>query len=128
MNRSHPRLARYPAALTAGADPAVVTQWTNDAQHDKRTAPAKPNATRTATVRSMPSHPYRYSEPLVARWRVEEAIKLAKSACGLADYEVRSFHRWHRHITLTQLAAAFLAPSSTRRPCASGAPSPRSIP
>ncbi|WP_258017431.1 IS701 family transposase [Streptomyces noursei] len=44
-----------------------------------------------------------------ARWRVEEAIKLAKSACGLADYEVRSFHGWYRHITLTQLAAAFLA-------------------
>ncbi|GAB3182419.1 hypothetical protein [Streptomyces incanus] len=43
------------------------------------------------------------------RWRVEEAIKLAKSACGLADYEVRSFHGWYRHITLAQLAAAFLA-------------------
>ncbi|MEU1600819.1 hypothetical protein ABZ468_50910 [Streptomyces sp. NPDC005708] len=44
-----------------------------------------------------------------ARWRVEEAIKLAKSAAGMADYEVRSFHGWYRHITLVQLAAAFLA-------------------
>lgn len=44
-----------------------------------------------------------------ARWRVEEAIKLAKSAAGMADYEVRSFHGWYRHITLAQLAAAFLA-------------------
>ena len=44
-----------------------------------------------------------------ARWRVEEAIKLAKSACGMADYEVRSFHGWYRHVTLAQLAAAFLA-------------------
>ncbi|MFC4906856.1 IS701 family transposase [Actinomadura gamaensis] len=44
-----------------------------------------------------------------ARWRVEEAIKLAKSACGLADYEVRSWHGWYRHITLSMLAAAFLA-------------------
>ncbi|MFI6063466.1 IS701 family transposase, partial [Streptomyces sp. NPDC051286] len=43
-----------------------------------------------------------------ARWRVEEAIKLAKSAAGMADYEVRSFHGWYRHITLAQLAAAFL--------------------
>ncbi|MEQ4717766.1 hypothetical protein [Nonomuraea sp. B19D2] len=25
-----------------------------------------------------------------AHWRVEEAIKLAKFACGLADYDVRS--------------------------------------
>jgi SRSO17 transposase len=44
-----------------------------------------------------------------ARWRVEEAIKLGKSAAGMADYEVRSFHGWYRHITLAQLAAAFLA-------------------
>jgi SRSO17 transposase len=44
-----------------------------------------------------------------ARWRVEEAIKLGKAACGLADYEVRSFHGWYRHITLSQPAAAFLA-------------------
>jgi SRSO17 transposase len=44
-----------------------------------------------------------------ARWRVEEAIKLGKSAAGMADYEVRSYHGWYRHITLAQLAAAFLA-------------------
>jgi hypothetical protein len=44
-----------------------------------------------------------------ARWRVEEAIKLAKSAAGMDDYEVRSWHGWYRHITLAQLAAAFLA-------------------
>ncbi|MGW3654176.1 hypothetical protein [Streptomyces sp. NPDC000878] len=44
-----------------------------------------------------------------ARWKVEESIKLAKSAAGMADYEVRSYHGWYRHITLAQLAAAFLA-------------------
>jgi SRSO17 transposase len=44
-----------------------------------------------------------------ARWRVEDAIKLAKSAAGMADYEVRSYRGWYRHITLAQLAAAFLA-------------------
>ncbi|MET9914356.1 IS701 family transposase [Streptomyces sp. NPDC006476] len=44
-----------------------------------------------------------------ARWRVEEAIKLGKSVCGLADYEVRSYHGWYRHQSLAQLAAAFLA-------------------
>jgi SRSO17 transposase len=44
-----------------------------------------------------------------ARWRVEEAIRLAKSTCGLADYEVRSWHGWYRHITLAQAAVAFLA-------------------
>ncbi|MEV6683586.1 IS701 family transposase [Streptomyces erythrochromogenes] len=47
-----------------------------------------------------------------ARWRVEEAIKLGKSAAGMADYEVRSFHGRYRHITLAQPAAAFLAVQS----------------
>ena len=49
-----------------------------------------------------------------ARWRAEDAIKLAKSACGLADYEVRSYHGWYRHITLAMLAAAFLAVQDAR--------------
>ncbi|MFJ9381939.1 hypothetical protein ACIRQ1_53475, partial [Streptomyces sp. NPDC101455] len=41
--------------------------------------------------------------------RVEDAIKLGKHPCGLADYEVRHWHGWYRHITLSMLAAAFLA-------------------
>ncbi|MFJ8062962.1 IS701 family transposase [Streptomyces sp. NPDC096142] len=44
-----------------------------------------------------------------ARWGVEVAIRLAKQAAGMADYEVRSLHGWYRHISLAQLAAAFLA-------------------
>ncbi|MEU9964486.1 hypothetical protein [Streptomyces malaysiensis] len=36
------RLARYQAALEAGADPTVVTQWINDAQRDKETALRRP--------------------------------------------------------------------------------------
>nr|WTB34834.1 hypothetical protein OG781_39930 [Streptomyces sp. NBC_00830] len=35
------RLARYQAALEAGADPAVVTQWINEAQRDKEAAKSK---------------------------------------------------------------------------------------
>jgi hypothetical protein len=44
--------------------------------------------------------------------RAEDVIKLAKSAAGMADDEVRSFHGWYRHITLVQLTAAFLAVQS----------------
>ncbi|MFD1277958.1 hypothetical protein ACFQ51_56330 [Streptomyces kaempferi] len=40
---------------------------------------------------------------------MEDAIKLGKHQCGLADYEVRHWHGWYRHITLSMLAAAFLA-------------------
>ncbi|MFB7575306.1 hypothetical protein [Streptomyces sp. NPDC056165] len=38
------RLARYQAALEAGADPAVVTQWINEAQLDKEAAQTKLDA------------------------------------------------------------------------------------
>jgi hypothetical protein len=43
-----------------------------------------------------------------ARWTVEQCIEGAKCEVGLDDYEVRSWHGWHRHITLCLLAQAFL--------------------
>ena len=42
------------------------------------------------------------------RWAVEECFAVAKQEVGLADYEVRSWHGWYRHITLAMLALAFL--------------------
>jgi SRSO17 transposase len=42
------------------------------------------------------------------RWAVEECFEMAKQEVGLADYEVRSWHGWYRHITLAMLALAFL--------------------
>jgi SRSO17 transposase len=42
------------------------------------------------------------------RWGIEECFKLAKSQLGLADYEVRSWVGWHRHMTLVLAAQAFL--------------------
>lgn len=42
------------------------------------------------------------------RWGIEECFKLAKSQLGLADYEVRSWTGWHRHMTLVLAAQAFL--------------------
>lgn len=43
-----------------------------------------------------------------ARWRIEECFKLAKDSLGLGEYEVRSWHGWHRHITLVLAAQTFL--------------------
>jgi SRSO17 transposase len=43
------------------------------------------------------------------RWAVEECFEAAKQEVGLADYEIRSWHGWRRHITLAMLALAFLA-------------------
>ncbi|WP_267877367.1 hypothetical protein [Massilia mucilaginosa] len=32
------------------------------------------------------------------RWTVEECFEAAKGEVGLDQYEVRSWHGWHRHI------------------------------
>jgi SRSO17 transposase len=42
------------------------------------------------------------------RWAVEECFESAKGECGLDDYEVRSWTGWHRHVTLSLLAHAYL--------------------
>jgi SRSO17 transposase len=42
------------------------------------------------------------------RWAVEECFETAKGECGLDPYEVRSWNGWHRHITLSLLAHAYL--------------------
>ena len=43
------------------------------------------------------------------RWSIEGASESAKQEAGLADYEVRSWTGWYRHITLSLLAHAVLA-------------------
>jgi SRSO17 transposase len=60
------------------------------------------------------------------RWAVEECFAAAKGECGLDEYEVRSWTGWHRHITLSLLAHAYLtvvraqvvgkAPKKRKRP------------
>jgi SRSO17 transposase len=42
------------------------------------------------------------------RWAVEEGFERAKDAVGLAEYEVRRWQAWYRHITLALLAQAYL--------------------
>ena len=43
------------------------------------------------------------------RWHIECCFEAAKQETGLDEYEVRSWHGWYRHITLSMLALAFLA-------------------
>jgi SRSO17 transposase len=44
-----------------------------------------------------------------ARWAVEDCFAEAKNETGLDHYQVRRYRAWHRHITLSMLAHAFLA-------------------
>lgn len=42
------------------------------------------------------------------RWTIENCFEEAKGETGLDQYEVRSWTGWHRHITLSMLAHAYL--------------------
>jgi SRSO17 transposase len=43
------------------------------------------------------------------RWPIESLFEQAKGEVGLDQYEVRSWVGWHRHITLSMFALAYLA-------------------
>ena len=49
------------------------------------------------------------AEVASARWRIETTIEEGKGETGLDEYEVRYWHSWHRHITLSIMAHAWLA-------------------
>jgi SRSO17 transposase len=49
-----------------------------------------------------------------SRWAIEECFAQAKGECGLDHDEVRSWHAWQRHITLSMFALAVLAALRTR--------------
>lgn len=43
------------------------------------------------------------------RWTVEESFQCAKGQAGLDEHQVRCWKSWHRWVTLSMLAMAFLA-------------------
>jgi SRSO17 transposase len=43
------------------------------------------------------------------RWAIEDAFETAKTELGLDHNETRSWHGWHRHVSLVMLAFAMLA-------------------
>jgi SRSO17 transposase len=56
------------------------------------------------------------------RWAIEDGFETAKNELGLDHNETRSWHGWHRHVSLVMLAFAMLA--ATRRR-ANEAPPPK---
>lgn len=48
------------------------------------------------------------------RWEIEIGFEAAKGECGLDHYEVRKWHGWYRHITLSLLAHAVLVVLRTK--------------
>jgi SRSO17 transposase len=43
------------------------------------------------------------------RWAIEDGFETAKTELGLEHNETRSWHGWHRHVSLVMLAFALLA-------------------
>ena len=68
-------------------------------------------------------------EALVAvegrRWSIEDAFETAKNELGLDHNETRSWHGWHRHISLVMLAFAVLAVTRHHANAAAEQTSPR---
>lgn len=61
------------------------------------------------------------------RWTIEECFQRSKEELGLDHCEARSWHGWHRHMTLCMVAMAFLVRlSSQLRRTAGGKPNERS--
>jgi SRSO17 transposase len=48
-------------------------------------------------------------EAFGARWTVEQCFEEGKGEVGLDEYEIRSWHGWFRHITLSMVALALFA-------------------
>ncbi len=44
----------------------------------------------------------------LARHQIEQVFEETKSHAGMADYEVRHWHSWHRHMTLVMMAHVWL--------------------
>jgi len=74
------------------------------------------NAPRSTSLRTL-------AEVAGARWSIETTIEEGKGEAGLDEYEVRYWHSWHRHITLSMMAHAWLA--AMRQPVGEKSPRPR---
>lgn len=51
-----------------------------------------------------------------SRWAIEECFQSANNEVGLDQYQVRRHDAWHRHITLSMLAHAYLAVTAATAP------------
>jgi SRSO17 transposase len=84
-----PGLESWLMARRSITDPTDIAYYLSDA----------PTSTPLSTMAHVAS----------ARWSIETTIEEGKGETGLDEYEVRYWHSWHRHITLSMMAHAWLA-------------------
>ena len=73
-----------------------------------------PTGTGIATLVTVEGH----------RWAIEDSFETAKNELGLDHNETRSWHGWHRHVSLVMLAFAMMAAIRHR---ANAVPPPKTI-
>lgn len=56
------------------------------------------------------------------RWVIESCFESAKGEFGLDEYEVRKWEAWHRHVTLSLLAHAFVSVVRSKEEAEKGEP------
>ncbi|MGW3493739.1 hypothetical protein [Streptomyces sp. NPDC001020] len=96
------RIARYQAALEAGADPAVVTQWINEAQKDKEAARKKLEALPTAIrKKESPFDAQQIREITVSLGDVAQRIHAADADKKGPLYEALGIEITYEHATRT---------------------------
>ena len=59
-----------------------------------------------------------------SRYTIEQCFEEGKGETGLDEYEVRYWHSWYRHITLSMMAHAWLASVRNKAEAQKGGPSP----
>ncbi|MFD0503624.1 recombinase family protein [Streptomyces chiangmaiensis] len=108
------RLARYQAALDAGADPAVVTQWINEAQRDKEAARKKLDTLLTVTrKKESPLDAQQIREMTESLGNIAERIQAADTDKKGPLYETLGITISYEHATRT--ATVRSRPSSPYR-------------
>jgi SRSO17 transposase len=130
--RQAPAAAWFRMSVGDGAKGPRVYDWTAA----RFGAPSEQGLIRWLLARRSVTEPYEYAYYLCLapadatprhlaiaagqRWTIECCFETAKQETGLDEYEVRSWHGWYRHITLSMLAMAFLAVVRAKADAAEG--------
>jgi len=115
-----PDIEWYTARLNDGAKGPIVTHMAFTRVYNSRGK--YPGDEVWLIIREYENGRYRYlmsnapaDTPLeellkrsVQRWTIEQGLQEGKSDLGMADYEVRSWDGWHRHMAYVAVARLFL--------------------
>ena len=114
--------------------------WAQDAERRAKAGVPEDAAFATKPAMARPAHFFAYAREGTAlaelaaasggRWAIEDCFAAARDDLGLDRCEARSWHGWHRHMSLVMAAQAFLTrlAADTRRGARGKAPKDKTSP